>query len=425
MLPQRHLSTCRWGRGPTSNTRSPPSLIRETRAGTVCGRGRSFSFPFVSAWLVRHRLPRGHRSRAGQDPPLLRAGHRRVPHRIGRAVGGRQGLPAPRRAHLGGGHVKGECLRCPFHDWGFRTDGVCVDVPYAPKIPPKAAVKTWHIREQNGVILAWYCPKGEAPAYEVPVLEEEGLDRQQDGAVGRALAPAGGRREHRRLLAPRPGPPRRPHRRALGRAGGPLHARRPPHGGLAARRSTCPTSSTTSSSTFKLYGIGHIVSLTTVLTSDMRTRQRIYPTPIDEDTIAIFGVSNIKQMADEGYTHEIEDIFVQSVPGRLPQGLPDLGEQGLPRQADARRRRPPDRSLSCRWCRQFYDYPEDPPAGLATAAPGVLRRPCPADHRASAKLKGLACAPSSRPAAANNGNGGSNGTSDSNNNDGEVADMPS
>src|SRR5690606_20852883 len=72
-------------------------------------------------------------------------------------------------AHLGGGRVQGECLRCPFHDWAFATDGTCVEVPYAPKIPHKAAVRTWQIREQNGVILAWYCPKGQPATYEVPV----------------------------------------------------------------------------------------------------------------------------------------------------------------------------------------------------------------------------------------------------------------
>ncbi len=47
-------------------------------------------------------------------------------------------------------------------------------VPYAPKVPPKAAARTWHLREQNGVILCWYCPRGEPPAWEIAPLEEEG-----------------------------------------------------------------------------------------------------------------------------------------------------------------------------------------------------------------------------------------------------------
>lgn len=36
--------------------------------------------------------------------------------------------------HLGanmaiGGHVKDDCLVCPFHEWSFSTDGDCVNVP--------------------------------------------------------------------------------------------------------------------------------------------------------------------------------------------------------------------------------------------------------------------------------------------------------
>ena len=42
---------------------------------------------------------------------------------------------------------QGNCLRCPFHDWALATDGHCVEIPYAPKIPPKAVVKTWPMRE--------------------------------------------------------------------------------------------------------------------------------------------------------------------------------------------------------------------------------------------------------------------------------------
>src|SRR5689334_7336146 len=54
-------------------------------------------------------------------------------------------------AHLGGGRVEGECLRCPFHAWAFGPDGRVTDVPYAPKIPPKARAKTWPSDERAGV----------------------------------------------------------------------------------------------------------------------------------------------------------------------------------------------------------------------------------------------------------------------------------
>lgn len=33
-----------------------------------------------------------------------------------------------------GGHVKGDCLECPFHSWMFRgEDGFCESIPYTEK----------------------------------------------------------------------------------------------------------------------------------------------------------------------------------------------------------------------------------------------------------------------------------------------------
>ena len=94
-----------------------------------------------------------------------------------------------------------------------------------------------------------------------------------------------------------------------------------------------------------LHGLGSVVSSTHVLTAGLRTRQRIYPTPVDDERVAIFGVNNIMAMPDPDYTREIDEIFFQAFIGRLPARLPDLGEQGLPRAPAARRRRRADRPL--------------------------------------------------------------------------------
>jgi phenylpropionate dioxygenase-like ring-hydroxylating dioxygenase large terminal subunit len=75
-------------------------------------------------------------------------------------------------AHLGhGGQVDGGCLRCPFHGWKFDGDGQCVDVPYAKKVPPRAQVRSWPVREENGLVLAYY-PPDETPTWEIPPLAE-------------------------------------------------------------------------------------------------------------------------------------------------------------------------------------------------------------------------------------------------------------
>ena len=76
-------------------------------------------------------------------------------------------------AHLGyGGKVKGNCIECPFHAWRFDRTGQCVEVPYSPKVPPRAKIKPWEIREKNGLILAWHHAEGAPPSWEVPDVPE-------------------------------------------------------------------------------------------------------------------------------------------------------------------------------------------------------------------------------------------------------------
>jgi 3-ketosteroid 9alpha-monooxygenase subunit A len=80
-------------------------------------------------------------------------------------------------AHLGhGGQVVENTVRCPFHAWRFGGDGVCVDVPYAKKIPPGARVRPWPVREINGVVLFHHDPAGADPTFEIPVIPEYGSD---------------------------------------------------------------------------------------------------------------------------------------------------------------------------------------------------------------------------------------------------------
>ena len=45
-------------------------------------------------------------------------------------------------AHLGDGKIKGNSVACPFHGWVWGADGICEEIAYAKKIPPKAVIKS-------------------------------------------------------------------------------------------------------------------------------------------------------------------------------------------------------------------------------------------------------------------------------------------
>jgi 3-ketosteroid 9alpha-monooxygenase subunit A len=76
-------------------------------------------------------------------------------------------------AHLGyGGRVEGDTIVCPFHAWRFGSNGRCTEVPYAKRIPPRAAVDSFPVQEHSGMILAYFGEEGSEPDYEVPEIEE-------------------------------------------------------------------------------------------------------------------------------------------------------------------------------------------------------------------------------------------------------------
>jgi 3-ketosteroid 9alpha-monooxygenase subunit A len=83
-------------------------------------------------------------------------------------------------AHLGanlsaGGKVVENTIECPFHAWRYGGDGRCVEIPYAKKIPKKACVEAWTVREQNGLVYMWHHPARREPEFDIPVLEEWGM----------------------------------------------------------------------------------------------------------------------------------------------------------------------------------------------------------------------------------------------------------
>lgn len=72
-----------------------------------------------------------------------------------------------------GGEVQGEIIRCPFHGFCYDTEGACVKTGYGTKPPRKAQLRTWPIREMNGIILVWHHQDGLPPSFEVAELDDK------------------------------------------------------------------------------------------------------------------------------------------------------------------------------------------------------------------------------------------------------------
>jgi len=74
-------------------------------------------------------------------------------------------------ADLALGEVDGNSIRCPFHHWRWRADGVCDHISYAKRIPPRAVIKSWSTMEENHLLFVWNDPEGNAP------IEEQRIPR--------------------------------------------------------------------------------------------------------------------------------------------------------------------------------------------------------------------------------------------------------
>jgi putative sterol carrier protein len=115
-----------------------------------------------------------------------------------------------------------------------------------------------------------------------------------------------------------------------------------------------------------LHGLGHIVSLTSVKTAGLVARQRIHPTPIDAERIALFALASVQEMPDPAYTREMDEIFWDAFVADFPRDFPIWENKAyLDKPLLAGGDGPIGRYR--RWARQFYDAGE-PTAAAATAA---------------------------------------------------------
>jgi phenylpropionate dioxygenase-like ring-hydroxylating dioxygenase large terminal subunit/putative sterol carrier protein len=265
-------------------------------------------------------------------------------------------------AHLGGGQVEGDCLRCPFHGWAFDVEGRCVDVPYAPKIPPRARVEKWPTLEQDGVVFVHHDAAGRAPRWTPPPLDLGGWTknrtirweiRSHPQEVGENTVDCTHLGPVHHVIATdiREVEQRAHFMRVL------LHMVATGHViGMPADVNDVELDVT-------LHGLGHIVSRTHVTSAGLRTLQRIHPTPIDAERIAIFAVGNTMEMPDPAYTAEIDEIFWEAFTKDFARDFPIWENKAYLERPLLAGGDGPIGSYR-RWARQFY-----PVSAKQTAAP--------------------------------------------------------
>lgn len=78
-------------------------------------------------------------------------------------------------AHLGvRAKIEGDEVVCPLHGWRYNAEGTCIDIPYSDRLNRQARVRTYPVCERNGLLMAWYHPTDEPPAWDIPELAEFG-----------------------------------------------------------------------------------------------------------------------------------------------------------------------------------------------------------------------------------------------------------
>jgi nitrite reductase/ring-hydroxylating ferredoxin subunit len=89
-------------------------------------------------------------------------------------------------AHLGKGKVNGDTIECPFHAWRYDGKGVCVDIPYAERIPAlltRPCLKVWPVVDRNGLLMAWHHPNQAPPSWQPEVFAEASSNDWSDFEV--------------------------------------------------------------------------------------------------------------------------------------------------------------------------------------------------------------------------------------------------
>lgn len=92
-------------------------------------------------------------------------------------------------ANLSDGCVKDNHLVCPFHAWEFNRSGECQHIPYSENGHQnnKVKAKAWTVKENWGMVLAWYHSDNEPPSWETDGYLNELKDYKYRGKTSEVL----------------------------------------------------------------------------------------------------------------------------------------------------------------------------------------------------------------------------------------------
>jgi phenylpropionate dioxygenase-like ring-hydroxylating dioxygenase large terminal subunit len=275
-----------------------------------------------------------------------------------RTLAGELRAVAPHCPHLGahfghGGRVDGERLRCPFHGWCFDGAGQCVEIPGAERIPPRATVATWPLRESNGIVFVHHDASGAPPAWNVPTLPDEEWTHNRtvtwtvrthpqevnENVVDSAhLTPLHGIDKASVLRDAVDDGPMFNIALQLLADGGIV--------GMPGLMNDVVLDVT-------LHGLGHMVVQTDVRNAGIRARERIYCTPIDGERTEIRGVVNMVKLADPVVTEQVAEMFYQAYIADFAKDFP-VWENKLYRDRPVLSSADGPFMRYRKWARQFY-----------------------------------------------------------------------
>jgi phenylpropionate dioxygenase-like ring-hydroxylating dioxygenase large terminal subunit/putative sterol carrier protein len=291
-------------------------------------------------------------------------------------------------AHLGhGGKIEGETIRCPFHGWRFDGDGRCAAIPYGDKIPPRARLGALPVREQNGVVHAFVDPTDAATEpFALPTLDEAGWTEGRT-ITWRALATHPQEVFENTVDTAHIGPIHDGRGAKLG--GKPTFDGARMHVDVEFQAPGdivgMPDQLNDVHLSVTLHGLGVVFVETHVRNVGVRARQRIYVTPVDEESVDIRAVVHVREQDDPAFTAELAQLFYDAYVEDFARDFPIWENKRYLSRPQLAKGDGPIGAYR-KWCTQFYAARPEAPSAAPPRSSSLRERVVELARRVRAQL---------------------------------------